>query len=444
MGRLSDIRQTAQRILAEQPDPVVRFLLLRDVLHRPANDPELSLAAQQRDASDQVRALHREQWQDGGWGRLHSQDYAGMQRVPTTEAGVERALALGLDATHPLLRHAAAYLIGILKGRTQCRDRPEKNDRWETGVRLFTAATLARFEPNLAVLDEVWQLWSDIASRAFASGAYDPEAEIGAHRDWTGASVKDSYLVIDSKYALALLGSRAAALPLELEAALVQWLWHKPDGIGYLRQPLWRPPHPLKAGPLERWFASQELLSIYPSWRSVAGEVVSWLWEQRRPDGWWDFGPRARFSAVLPLSETWRRKGARRTDWTTRVLLLLQRYHAPDEPLLLPSVSELERVQPHPAPPSTHDSERYIIRKLRLAHCKRGPAMCEQCREMDVEKICLLDTCPPGPGEMQRRVISVICDGQTVWREFDIVRTFESPEAARAYSEQNGITDIEL
>ncbi len=78
MGSLSDIRQTAQCLLAEQPDPVVRFLLLRDVLLRPANDPELALAAEQRDASEQVRALYREQWQDGGWGRLHSQDYAGM------------------------------------------------------------------------------------------------------------------------------------------------------------------------------------------------------------------------------------------------------------------------------------------------------------------------------------------------------------------------------
>jgi hypothetical protein len=444
VDRVIEIYKTAERILAQQPDPVVRFRLLQDVLHRPAGDQQLALAADQRDASHQVQQLQDEQWQDGSWGRLHTQDHATAQRVPTTEAGVERALALGLDGTHPVLRHAASYLIGVLKGRTPCRDRPEKNDRWETGVRLFAAATLASFEPHLPALDELWHLWNGIAQRTFASGAYDPEAEIRAHRECTGASVKGSYLVIDNKYALALLASRLAALPSAVESTLVQWLWHKDDGIGYLREPLSQPPRAMKAGPLERWLASQELLSGFPSWRSVAEGVVSWLWEQRTPDGWWDFGSRATVSVVLPLSETWRRQGARRVDWTTRVLILLRRYQADDELLLLPSVAELERGQLYPVPPCAGVSERYIIRTIRLAHCKRGPAVCEKCREMDVERICLLDICPPDAGEMQRRVISITRDGQPAWREFDIVRIFASPEAARGYAQQNGITDIEL
>ncbi len=44
---------------------------------------------------------------------------------------------------------------------------------------------------------------------------------------------------------------------------------------------------------------------------------------------------------------------------------------------------------------------RYIIRRLRLAHCKKGPDRCAQCREMNVEKICLLAIAPPQPGELQ-------------------------------------------
>ena len=86
----------------------------------------------------------------------------------------------------------------------------------------------------------------------------------------------------------------------------------------------------------------------------------------------------------------------------------------------------------------------HIIRKIRLAHCKRGPSICEKCREMDVEKICLLDISPPGVGELQRRVIQVNVDGEEVWREFDVVRTFESEEEARAYADENGIECGEL
>jgi predicted Fe-Mo cluster-binding NifX family protein len=86
----------------------------------------------------------------------------------------------------------------------------------------------------------------------------------------------------------------------------------------------------------------------------------------------------------------------------------------------------------------------HIIRKIRLAHCKRGPSICEKCREMDVEKICLLDISPPGAGEFQRRVIQVNVGGEEVWREFDVVRAFESEAEAKAYAEANGINDAEF
>ena len=81
----------------------------------------------------------------------------------------------------------------------------------------------------------------------------------------------------------------------------------------------------------------------------------------------------------------------------------------------------------------------YIIRKIRLAHCKRGPAVCEKCREMDVERICLLDICPPDAGMVQRRTIPVNIHGEEVWHEFDVVRVFESEEAAREYAIERGL-----
>lgn len=86
----------------------------------------------------------------------------------------------------------------------------------------------------------------------------------------------------------------------------------------------------------------------------------------------------------------------------------------------------------------------HIIRKIRLAHCKRGPAVCEKCRQMDVERICLLDICPPDAGQMQRRVIEVTVDGETEWREFDVVKVFANKKEAAAYAAQNGIEDIAI
>jgi hypothetical protein len=318
------LQVAARRILALDPDPVVRWLLLRDILRTEAGEPELERARQLLLTSRWVRQLEGEQWEDGSWGRFHSMDSRSRQRVPTTEVGVERALALGLPADHPVLARAADYLAAVLHGTIIPRDRPEKNDRWPTGVRLIAAATLALIQPQSPALDEVWELWAEIAERACRSGTYDPQAESQAHRELTGATVAGSYLVLNNRYALVLLASRPRALPSALERDLVDWVWGLPQGVRYLGEPLLAPPRCQSGGGFDRWLCSVELLCSFPSSRHFGAEAVEWLWAARSAAGLWDFGPRPN-SPALPLSESWRRRDARLIDWSTRVLLLLRR-----------------------------------------------------------------------------------------------------------------------
>jgi hypothetical protein len=86
----------------------------------------------------------------------------------------------------------------------------------------------------------------------------------------------------------------------------------------------------------------------------------------------------------------------------------------------------------------------YVIRRIAMAHCKRGPARCEKCRAADTTKLCLLDVEPPDPGRVQRRVIEVAIGGAKSFREFDVARVFESEEEARRYAAENGIGDAEF
>jgi hypothetical protein len=87
---------------------------------------------------------------------------------------------------------------------------------------------------------------------------------------------------------------------------------------------------------------------------------------------------------------------------------------------------------------------RQIIRAIRLAHCKRGPDACEECRELDAEEICLLDLHAPGEGAVQRRVIEVVCQGKQSWYEYDILRTFDTRMEAMVFAEANGIEDVQF
>lgn len=323
MKGLELIEEITKRILRENPDPVVRLRLLRDVLKVPSYADKIIQARQQMLKNRWMLELKREQEKDGSWGRFHSMDSKSKKKIKTTEFGVKRGLALGLEATDSIFRDTVRYLSCLLDGTVDFPDPPERNDRWRTGVQLFTAATLAQIQPDLPILDEVWDLWANIARRTLASGIYNPDVEIRAHRELTGASVKDSYLLLDNQYALALLGSRAARLPSNTERALVAWVWHKKDGVRYLGVPLSSPPHHLTPGTLDRWFTSLELLSCFPSWREFAKDVIDWLWTQRNQEGFWDFGPRASTSFYLPLSESWRKRQNRQYDYSTRVLALL-------------------------------------------------------------------------------------------------------------------------
>jgi hypothetical protein len=323
MDTLDAIVEVANSILDKSPGPVVRLRLLRDVLGFDPQSPQLREARSALEHSRWVQVLADEQRPDGSWGPFHSRDTRLRQKTLTTEMGIERAVSLGLVPSHPILQKASAYIQSLMEGKTPFPDRQEKNDRWQTGVRLFLAATLALIEPDHPAIARDLTLWLAIAQRAFQSGDYNAQDEIKAHVQLTGATVKGSYLALGGKYQLRLLGSGDGLLSDQLETALLQWLWHRQEGIGYLGVALNRPPAG-GPGPVDRWFASHELLSrLFPAWQQTARPAIAWIWQQRDEHGYWDFGPSPASSCCLPFSDSWRTKTNRQFDWTARVLTLL-------------------------------------------------------------------------------------------------------------------------
>jgi hypothetical protein len=325
---IQKVEEIAQVILDASPDPVVDFRLKRDVLGFDPNGEELLRMRGALETSRWVKGLKQEQEGDGGWGRFHSRDYTlKKKKIITTEVGIERGLALGLDASHPVFDGAVSYLSGLLEGEVPFPDPPERNDRWPVGIPLIVASTLVKIHPHHSAADEVWALWVKLAGEIFSSGTYDPDKEISAHRELTGASVKNSYLVYSNRYTLNLVGSKANLLPPEIEGSIVDWVWRKNDGVNYLGVRLSDPPVGFTPSEIDRWFTSMEILSIYPSWRDKVAPLVDWLWGKREEHGLWDFGPRSTVSCYFPLSESWRKRHNRAFDYSTRILALLSRYY---------------------------------------------------------------------------------------------------------------------
>ena len=179
-----------------------------------------------------------------------------------------------------------------------------------------------------SALDETLRLWTTIVTRTFTSGQYDPQAEILAHRELTGSSVENSYLVLNNRYTIAFLGSKPTLLPKSVEKAFADWIWQGKKGIGYLEASLSHLPESLLTRRFDLWFTSLELISDFPSWRNFAEDVVDWLWAQKDKKGLWNCGRETKASHCFPLSESWRKKQNRKHDCSTRVLSLLRKYYS--------------------------------------------------------------------------------------------------------------------
>jgi hypothetical protein len=85
----------------------------------------------------------------------------------------------------------------------------------------------------------------------------------------------------------------------------------------------------------------------------------------------------------------------------------------------------------------------YVIRKMSVPHCARGPLRCEKCRIMEKEvKICLLKV-HFEPGEITRPVIDIYVNGKKKFCEYDLIKTFENEKEAKEYAERNMLNLLE-
>jgi hypothetical protein len=327
MGLRDDLgKQLAAKgheILAMQPNVIVQFRLLRDVLRFSEGSPELELALKAANSHAWVQELANEQHGDGSWGRFHSMDTSNRHRFPTSEIAIQRGLALGLDQKHPIMQAAIGYMTAILEGKAAWSDRVEKSEGWPISVEAITAGTLALVDAENPAIDQAWNYWIEIAGRSFRSGIYSTTAEWKAHKELRGVGIH--YLL--SRYVLQLLGAQGREIPGNLEKQLVGWIWNDPNGIGYLGADLRQPSH----FNIFYWVESMEILSRFPSWHLIAEPAMGWLWEQCASSGLWDFRTNISKTGYFPLSDGWRRRGSRSIDHSTRILALFQRYVEKDE-----------------------------------------------------------------------------------------------------------------
>lgn len=85
----------------------------------------------------------------------------------------------------------------------------------------------------------------------------------------------------------------------------------------------------------------------------------------------------------------------------------------------------------------------FIIRKMSIPHCARGPLRCKKCKEAEkVKKICLLKLYFE-PGEITRPMIEIYKNKKKCLCEYDIEKTFEDENEAKDYAKRNALNLLE-
>jgi hypothetical protein len=324
------VQETAQRLLRLDPDPIPRYLLLRELGRGSETVLELREARNDLFRSRWVQQLQETQWADGTWGRFHSRDTSARQAIPTTEHGITLALAYGLNGEDALLARTARFIEEHLEGKTESRDRVEKHGdprAWPVITRFISAANLALIDDGHERLAYFADVWAQIATAAFKGGAYDRLAEIAAFNALLQLSLKRPP-ALQTKYALILLSSARAAIDGHLERAILAHTMARPDGVSYLYgQKLAEMPRVDERG-FYLWLATQMVLSRFTGWFRFAEAFVTGILDQAAGDGLWHFSEKTarRPNSPLPLSENWRREANKGVDCSVLILRLLSRY----------------------------------------------------------------------------------------------------------------------
>ena len=295
------IADAAERLIALDPDPVPAYLLdqLTGNIRRSVRRAYL--------AAPETTVL------DGSFETIHGSSGTCAEQV------VARMVHIGLPSRHPAVEEIAGALAAVLAGGPY-RDQPEPNDRWATGIRLFAACSLAWLRPGHRYVKREQRLWSRVARTAFASGRFNANDEIEAHRRITGASVENQYLRLHNKYSAFLL-SNARHLEPAVRRRYFEWLWGQPHLLYLFTSPS---STITRAGRhAGAWFSTQEWLSRFPEWPRAFRPHARMLARLQRKDGTWDFGARPSGNA-FPLSSSWRRRRSRSIDWSIRTLRLLR------------------------------------------------------------------------------------------------------------------------
>lgn len=215
-------------------DPVPKFILQKEIYKEPETSPSYINAYNQMKQSKWYHDLADEQWDDGSWGRFHTQDSKVLkkQRFVTTETALRRARELSLSKDDPIIAKCIKLMERYVRGEETWTDKIEKHkDGGKSHLHsrpFITAANINLFDPENPVIKPKRDVFVKTLKIALSEGYFNEEAWEQENKNYSGSCLSGW-----NAYPLMIL-QNTNCMEDTLQRQYLEYLWHRKDGIYYL------------------------------------------------------------------------------------------------------------------------------------------------------------------------------------------------------------------
>lgn len=285
-----EFRKHAEALLEFCQYPAVRYKVLFSLLDVPYQDGELTALRKEFLKSDIVEEMYQTQDIHGGWGKLRSKDYSAKARIPTSGVGIERCLYIGLTVEdRDILFMASEYLQELIRGegREGVFEKNERANPWQKAIACNLLEAITADHPQC---DETYEQWLYIANRAYEDGEYSHEKDKAAQHE-IFLTREDRLVPMQSE----LLLRRRRNISDALEDAMLRHLGGRANAQGYFWEKTPdRLPETFVGKQTRRWFHTFNYINQFRGSALYLSNAVTWLLENAREDGLWDYGPQVK------------------------------------------------------------------------------------------------------------------------------------------------------
>ena len=318
---MNEYDEIVDKLLNMDPDPIPKYVLLKEFKNVDKNNPELNDLYEMVCAHKFVKKIEESLNGSGFWDPFHG----------LTEHNIRLLLSYGLDKNHPVLKNVLLALTDLLRGK-MITGQSEKQDHplWYPIMfePLIFASMIALIDPENNAIINHRRMRAGFAEAALGGGVYDEKADAETQRTHYGFNAKRFITPFCYFNLLLLRPGDTNRLSAETDDALVDYCMKESDLIYYVYNN--KPCDFVEIGAQNRdarsfwhWIRALSLISQFNGWKKYEKKYSKWIMDQRNSDGFWEFPKKFYYT----LSDSWRGKN-KAIDSTIFVLRMLMKKRA--------------------------------------------------------------------------------------------------------------------